>query len=93
MTSMTVSLPDGLGEWLESRIATGRYANASDYVRDLIRRDQEATSDQERWFADLDASIARGVADSDAGRVFDAEAVFDELETKYSALVAATANR
>lgn len=28
-------------EWVESRAETGRYANASDYVRDLIRKDQE----------------------------------------------------
>jgi len=28
-------------DWVESRAETGRYSNASDYVRDLIRRDQE----------------------------------------------------
>ena len=28
-------------EWVEAQARTGRYANASDYVRDLIRRDQE----------------------------------------------------
>jgi antitoxin ParD1/3/4 len=38
---MNVSLPDPLKEWVEDRVKTGRYANASDYVRDLIRRDQE----------------------------------------------------
>jgi putative addiction module CopG family antidote len=26
---------------VEERVKSGRYANASDYVRDLIRRDQE----------------------------------------------------
>jgi antitoxin ParD1/3/4 len=38
---MNVSLPDPLKEWVEDRVKSGRYANASDYVRDLIRRDQE----------------------------------------------------
>jgi antitoxin ParD1/3/4 len=28
-------------DWVEERVKSGRYANASDYVRDLIRRDQE----------------------------------------------------
>jgi antitoxin ParD1/3/4 len=28
-------------DWVEGRAETGRYSNASDYVRDLIRRDQE----------------------------------------------------
>ena len=41
MATMNVSLPDPLKEWVEDRVRTGRYANASDYVRDLIRRDQE----------------------------------------------------
>jgi antitoxin ParD1/3/4 len=27
-------------DWVEEQARTGRYSNASDYVRDLIRRDQ-----------------------------------------------------
>ena len=38
---MNVSLPDPMKDWVEARAKTGRYSNASDYVRDLIRRDQE----------------------------------------------------
>jgi antitoxin ParD1/3/4 len=38
---MNVSLPDPLKDWVEDRVKSGRYANASDYVRDLIRRDQD----------------------------------------------------
>lgn len=41
MATMNVSLPDQMKEWVEAQTQTGRYANASDYVRDLIRRDQE----------------------------------------------------
>ena len=42
MATMNVSLPDPMREWIEGQIKTGRYANASDYMRDLIRRDQES---------------------------------------------------
>lgn len=42
MATMNVSLPDPLKDWIEAQVKTGRYANVSDYVRDLIRRDQEA---------------------------------------------------
>jgi len=28
-------------DWVEAKTRTGRYANARDHVRDLIRRDQE----------------------------------------------------
>jgi antitoxin ParD1/3/4 len=41
MATMNVSLPQQLKAWVEQQAATGRYSNASDYVRDLIRRDQE----------------------------------------------------
>ena len=40
MATMNVSLPDAMKEWVEARVRGGQYANASDYVRDLIRRDQ-----------------------------------------------------
>lgn len=41
MATMNVSLPDPMKDWVEAQTKTGRYSNASDYVRDLIRRDQE----------------------------------------------------
>lgn len=39
MATMNISLPDQMKNWVEERIQSGSYANASDYVRDLIRRD------------------------------------------------------
>lgn len=41
MATMNVSLPAPMKDWVEAQARTGRYSNASDYVRDLIRRDQE----------------------------------------------------
>ena len=38
---MNISLPSPMREWVEQQIQGGRYSNNSDYVRDLIRRDQE----------------------------------------------------
>ena len=40
MDTMNVSIPDAMKDWVEAQAKTGRYSNASDYVRDLIRRDQ-----------------------------------------------------
>jgi len=37
---MNVSLPDPMKSWVESQAKDGRFSNVSDYVRDLIRRDQ-----------------------------------------------------
>jgi len=33
-------MPDAMREWIDAQIAAGEYANASDYIRDLIRHDQ-----------------------------------------------------
>jgi antitoxin ParD1/3/4 len=41
MATMNISLPDSLKAWAESRTEIGQYDTMSDYVRDLIRRDQE----------------------------------------------------
>ena len=39
MATMNISLPDQMKTWEEENVQSGRYANASDSVRDLIRRD------------------------------------------------------
>jgi len=39
MATMNISLPDQMKSWVEECVQSGRYANASDYVRDLIRND------------------------------------------------------
>ncbi len=43
MATMNVSLPDPMKRWVEDNLKNGRFSNASDYVRHLIRRDQERT--------------------------------------------------
>ena len=40
MATLNVSMPDAMREWIDAQIEAGEYANASDYVRDLIRHDQ-----------------------------------------------------
>ena len=47
MATMNVSLPDAMKEWVEKQTASGQYSNASDYVRDLIRRDQASRDKKE----------------------------------------------
>lgn len=42
MVTMNVSLPEKMKKRVQERIARGNYANASDYVRDLIRKDIES---------------------------------------------------
>lgn len=62
MATMNVSLPDAMKDWVEGRALTGRYSNASDYVRDLIRRDQERTAKIETMQRFVDEGLASGVS-------------------------------
>jgi antitoxin ParD1/3/4 len=78
MASMNISVPDSLREWVQSRIESGEYASVSDYVRDLIRRDQSARARQLE-VDDIRRTIEEGRA---RGRTFPAEEVFARLEDK-----------
>ena len=41
MTRHTISLPDPMSAYIESRIKEGQFGNVSEYFRDLVRKDQE----------------------------------------------------
>ncbi len=41
MATMNVSLPGPMKTWVEGRLEDGSFSNTSDYVRHLIRQDQE----------------------------------------------------
>jgi len=40
VATLNISLPDAMREWINAQVETGEYANASDYIRDLVRHDQ-----------------------------------------------------
>lgn len=63
MTTMNISLPAPLKEWVAAQKASGRYSNASDYVRDLIRRDQEKIAETAHLQQLLDEGLASGMSD------------------------------
>lgn len=60
MATMNVSLPDEMKNWVEERSRSGRYSNASDYIRDLIRRDQDRAQKIARMQALVDEAVSSG---------------------------------
>jgi antitoxin ParD1/3/4 len=40
-TSMNVSLPRSQRDYVEARVASGAYGSASEFVRELLRRDEK----------------------------------------------------
>lgn len=73
MATMTVSLPDPMKDWIEAQIKQGDYASASDYVRDLVRRDR-ARREQELTLEELRLKLAAsresGVSDRTVDDIF-----------------------
>lgn len=63
MATMNVSLPDPMKDWVEAQAKSGRYSNASDYVRDLIRRDQERAEKIARMQQLVTGGLESGVSD------------------------------
>ena len=70
MATMNISLPDQMKEWVEQQVATGRYANASDYVRDLVRRDEARVQGINRLQAEIDKGRESGVSDKSLEEIF-----------------------
>lgn len=62
MAQMNISIPEKLKGWAEARVAEGRYSSTSDYVRDLVRRDQEAEEARRRLQAAIDEGRASGIS-------------------------------
>ena len=63
MATMNVSLPDQMKAWVEAQVSAGRYANASDYVRDLIRAHQEREEARAALMVDLQRGLDSGVSE------------------------------
>lgn len=84
MPQMNVSLPDGLKDWVEQRLSEGRFASASDYVRDLIRRDQDRADDAAWVKAMLDEGLASETLEQDAFEVID-EIIAEQRERREAA--------
>ena len=40
MTTLNIAMPDAMRLYVAERVETGHYGNTSEYMRDLIRKDQ-----------------------------------------------------
>ncbi|MDR3511763.1 MAG: type II toxin-antitoxin system ParD family antitoxin [Caulobacteraceae bacterium] len=76
---ISVDLGAPLEQFVADLLRSGRYNSKSEVLREGVRLVQE----REARLAALDAAIAQGVADAEAGRVRPLDLVFDRLETKY----------
>ncbi len=59
--TLSIALPDALRAYVSERVASGEFGNTSEYMRDLIRRDQ-----REQRLARLRALLEEGLASGSA---------------------------
>lgn len=71
MSTMNISLPEELKSFVDEQV-TGRYSTSSEYVRELIRREQDRQK--------LQSMLLEGAATSPAGPADDA--YFDRLRQR-----------
>ncbi len=62
MAQMNVSIPGPMKDWCDTQVRSGRYATASDYVRELIRRDQDVQQGVRALQVAIDEGLASGVS-------------------------------
>lgn len=70
MAQMNVSIPRQMKSWCDAQVKSGRYSTASDYVRDLIRRDQDDREGHSKVQAMIDDAIASGISPHSLDEVF-----------------------
>ena len=80
MAQMNVSVPSAMKDWCEDQVRDGRFSTTSDYVRDLIRRDQDSRVGART----LQSMIDEGVESGKSSRTLDE--IFAEARSRANAL-------
>jgi len=78
-TRKTITVTDQQDKWIKSQIAGGQFTTDSEYVRDLIRRDQASQ-------ADIEAIRAALIVGEESGepQPFDSSQFKQEMAAKHA---------
>lgn len=68
METMNIALPPALKEFVQTRVAEGGYGSVSEYMRELIRADQEQAAK-----ALLEAEILKGLRSGESALLTERE--------------------
>lgn len=74
----TITLTDKQDQWIKAQIAAGKFTNDSEYIRDLVRRDQE----QHTQFIALKQAIQEGLDSNISDKTV--REVWEEAELRHS---------
>ncbi len=77
-TRKTITVTEQQDSWIKAQIAAGAFTNDSEYIRDLIRRDQASLADIEA----IRAALIEG-EESGEPQPFDSELFKQEMIAKH----------
>ena len=77
MTTMNISLSEKMKAFVQSKVDSGDYNNASEYIRDLIRQEERKSWAMNR----LREELQKG-SDSPRIKVNNLQKFFDDIETE-----------
>jgi antitoxin ParD1/3/4 len=84
MTTMNVSLPEKMKEFVDRRVEAGGYQTVSEYVRDLIRKDIQLQAKERN--DRLDALLIEGLRSiEEEGTVLDTDEYWDDMKSRIAA--------
>jgi len=66
MTRKTITISQPMEMWVKSQIKSGRYGNDSEYIRDLIRRDQDRKQAEFDLRAMIEDGLNSGISNKNA---------------------------
>lgn len=70
MASMTISLPEKTKLWVEKQVRRGRFANTSEYIRDLLIREEQRVASVATLQRELDKGRVGGISETLVDEVF-----------------------
>ncbi len=76
---LSITLPVEMARLIRDKVSRGEYGSNSEVIREALR----GWIERDRRLVALDAAIARGVADSEAGRVQSVAAVRTAMRKRF----------
>ena len=67
----TITLTDLHDRWIKAQIAAGHFTNDSEYIRDLIRRDRERSSELKALKAAVQEGLHSGPSEKSAPSIME----------------------
>jgi len=78
-TSLTVSVPAHVDDFIKDRIASGRFDTASDVVREAITLLEQQERMRDKVIDEIRRDIEEGARQADAGLLRNGHQVFEEI--------------